>query len=1023
MRMNNRFCRMGKSLLGAVCLLSMCGATYSCSDDYDLPDTKPSFLGQSIYDELKSRGTFTTVIRLIDDLGQTDVLAKTGSKTLFVANDSAFTAYFKSIDPDFVSLDDTYAKLSINQKRLLFNGSMINNAYVLEKLTTIEGPVKNLCLRQTSASAATDTIAFWNWQDLPDNQNLGQLDDNGNRTNQDIRFWDRYRNQAHGGIYMAVDGTNPLMTHFLEAQMNEKKIKHSDVSFILNLDGTNQAWSDAEGSGNRSYVYNARITQSDVTCLNGYFNVLDKVLVTPSNMAEVIRTNGNTNYFSAMLDRFSAPYYDATLTADYKLVNDIAADSVYKKIYLAERTSMTLTQGPNRESLNDFPFLPFDPGWNQYTVNQSTKEQDMAAMFVPSDEAMVDYFTRGGGMVLIERYGDMDNTEENLLHNLYQIPLNVIQPLIKNLMKESFNESVPSKYLTIMNDAQDPMFNATQYPSVQAYKDAFKKVLLANNGVIYVMNNVVSPATYASVMAPVLYDKKTQVVNTVLHADDAFTTDKYASAPLRKFYSTYLLAMQSSFSFFVPTDECLLRYGYIDPVGIANLKTDASKLAYWTFEPSPVTASSGKYIAIKAQGYTYSVDKPLNPRNSLNPNGDKVKTNYLSLANENLDNSSSTSYAARKKFMLCEMIDHHIVVHDNDDNDGVRGARNWYLSRNGAPVFVKSKGNADGIGMEVEGGMQIQLNSDANADNDINPTVTKSYDMSRAKNSYGNGKTYYLSRPLQASTQTVYNVLSSHNEFSKFFELCNDLSSNAGASLLSQLFRTSSMETEREWRNERNKYYIFADNSVVSADNPGARPTATNEKLLRFFNAYRYSVYVPSNDAIDDAINKGLPTVQSIQQYVDEHTVNDSIDDVSKEKAKAMVVMLVNFLKYHFADQSIFVDNCTAHTTSQTACTDNNAGFIQLGVQQTPGAIELTDAAGDHASVSSTLNNLCARDYELNALASSAKTISNSSYVTIHGLANNKYLLFSNEVKERFDEAWATLSKAKRFAKKYRLQN
>ena len=101
MRMKNRFCRMGKTLLGAACLLSTFGVTYSCSDDYDLPDTKPSFRGQSIYDELNKAGNFKTVIRLIDDLGQTSVLSKTGSKTLFVAPDSAYTEYFRKTDPNF----------------------------------------------------------------------------------------------------------------------------------------------------------------------------------------------------------------------------------------------------------------------------------------------------------------------------------------------------------------------------------------------------------------------------------------------------------------------------------------------------------------------------------------------------------------------------------------------------------------------------------------------------------------------------------------------------------------------------------------------------------------------------------------------------------------------------------------------------------------------------------------------------------------------------------------------------------
>ena len=96
MRMKNRFCRMSKQLLGVACLLSTCGVTYSCSDDYDLDETNPSFLGKSIYDELNAKGNFKTVIRLIDDLGYKDVLSQTGSKTLFVADDNAYAEFLKT---------------------------------------------------------------------------------------------------------------------------------------------------------------------------------------------------------------------------------------------------------------------------------------------------------------------------------------------------------------------------------------------------------------------------------------------------------------------------------------------------------------------------------------------------------------------------------------------------------------------------------------------------------------------------------------------------------------------------------------------------------------------------------------------------------------------------------------------------------------------------------------------------------------------------------------------------------------
>lgn len=1012
MRMKNRISSMGKSLLGAVCLLSACGVTYSCSDDFDLDEKSPSFLGASIYDELKNKQNFTTVIRLIDDLGYKDVMSKTGSKTLFVADDAAYARFFAHNDwkDGAGNPVDSYEKLSTNQKRLLLNGSMLNNAYVLEMLTTIEGPVKNLCLRQLSAMSATDSVPFWPKSSLPHNLNKGQLDAEGNVTNQDKLFWEKYRNSANLGIYMAIDNTTPMMTHFLEGQMREKKITHEDVSFILNLRDQNspQYWSNAD-TENRSYIYGSRILEQDVTCLNGYYHVLDSVLVTPPNMAEVIRTNGETNLFSAMLERFSAPYYDANLTEQYKALHSIEADSIFKKIYISQRSSLgAVTTDPDGESLGDFPSLSYDPGWNAYSVNMSSKEQDMAAMFVPSDQAMKDYFVRGGGAILIERYGTLENTEENLLENLYQIPLNIIKPLVANMMKDSFNESVPSKYLTIMNDAQDPMFSSTSYPSIDAYKAGIKKVLLANNGVVYVMNNLVSPATYASVMSPVLYNEGTQVMNTVIHADDAYTTVNYANAPLRKFYSTYLLSMQSSFSLFVPTDKGLKTRGYMDPIAYATHA--AAQRKYWTFEPEAVTQKNGKYVAVKSLGYLMSDENT-----EMNPAG--VTPKWESPANGNIADGANKN-AKLKAFMLCEMVDHHILVHENNDLEGVRGERQWYISRNGAPVYVKSRGGRDGVGMVVDGGMQLQFNTDQYDKNDFDCTVEQVYDMKPTSTDYGNGKTYFLDRPMQAALYTTYALLNKNADaYGEFFKLCNSLSTSKAIGLVESLFRGENV-SESDWQNEATKYFIFADNGTKAP----ARPAPTGEKLIRFFNSYRYTVYVPSNQAVQNAIAAGLPTIDDIEQYVADHSADEDYETVGKPKAQAMLTTLVNFVKYHFADQSLFVDNCTDVTACQSACTDGKTnGFVKLTVKQTPGAMTLVDAAGQSCSVGMP-NNICAREIETDGAASSASSIKASSYVTIHALADDKYMLFSPTIKNGFAEAWKDVPTAQAFAKRYRMK-
>ena len=91
------------------------GCFYSCNDGYDLMDEDPAWLGSSIYDYLKSNGNYTNVVRMIDDLGYTEVLARTGSKTLFVADDDAYARFYNNRKWGVGSYED----LSVAQKKQL----------------------------------------------------------------------------------------------------------------------------------------------------------------------------------------------------------------------------------------------------------------------------------------------------------------------------------------------------------------------------------------------------------------------------------------------------------------------------------------------------------------------------------------------------------------------------------------------------------------------------------------------------------------------------------------------------------------------------------------------------------------------------------------------------------------------------------------------------------------------------------------------------------------------------------------
>ncbi|MBR4128948.1 MAG: hypothetical protein IKT92_05720 [Bacteroidaceae bacterium] len=988
--MKNHFSKMGMALLNAA-LLSTVGFT-SCADDKfhlkDYEESTPEFLGQSIYHELQNRGEFSTVLRLIDDLEYAEVLSKTGSKTLFVANDSAYGEFFKN-NPWGVT---SYEGLSKNQKRVLLNNSMLNNAYVLEMLANTEGGGKNLCLRQGTSATASDSVTRWSVDDLPKTLSLTETD------------WFSQLRSKGDSVYMALDATDPMMTHFLEGQMKNKNVTFGDVEKIMN----DVPWIP-EGTTSFGFINDCRIIDGDIVCLNGYLHLLDKVLLAPGNMAEVIRSNGNTNYFSAMLDRFAAPYYNEQLTRQYKALNDISADSIFEKRYISNRSQGggKITKRPDGLSFGEQQFLPFDPGWNQYAVSSSTvKEQDMAAMFVPSDEAMLNYFVYGGGTDLIQRYGIAENTEENLLVNLYQIPLHLIQPLIQNLMKDSFNESVPSKYLTIVNDAQDQMF--ASYTSEEAYKAHIDKCLLANNGVIYITNTVDAPADYASVIAPALISSNTQIVRSVVRADDNYIEGtSYNNAPLKQYFSTYLKAMQSNFSFFVPIDEGLEAYGYVEPASFATQPFGAKSTNryYWSFKYDDKTR--GAVIPVEATAYNYNLAK------GQQPGTDKKKGNsYVSKVTDNM----SAGVGQQKRMNLIEMIDQHILVHDNPA--GVNDGRTYYLSRNGAPVRLTEKGTFEGknIGMKVEGGYQVMINDPAEgyAENDHKAEVLEGYDKTSTSNGYGNGMTYLIDRPIQPTMRSVYNHFKANAELSpfyEFYELANpdyvsdDLLRACGYYKQEVLDAKTGLPTgefkdmsSADQQAEKLKFHVFARQN----DNVQGTTTycpANNEQLVRFFNNYNYTIYVPTNEQVTAARAKGLMTWNEIEEWVKGRT-NDYENELSEAdlaKARTMITVLVNFVKYHFQDQSVFVDNITGTQQYQTSCIDNvTNSYLSLDVNQSPSTLSVLDRSGKTVDVvaSEEMRNILARDICYNARAASASYIKNSSYVVIHQI--DGYLNFNS---------------------------
>lgn len=820
--MNYRFVKLSKKILIGSCLAVLCGGFSSCKDDYTLDDegNYPSWLGNSIYTELTNpnpevlTGTFKNYVRLIDDLGYAETLAKTGSKTIFPANDEAFERFYANNTWGVTKYED----LTEAMKKQLLYSSMLDNAILVEMLSNValNGVTPGIALKHATGVNVIDSITFIQ----------GGLPSTQEKLPANNSYWDKY---IQRGIHMVLDATSPMMVHFTAEQMtgNDIKIREADSDFEI-ITGT--PYSDTDNS---AYIFRNKIIKPDVTCQNGYIHQLENVLVPPGNLAEVIRTSGESNYFSRMLDRFCAPFYNPTVTNNY---NDYAQmyglqliDSIFEKRYFSSRSQNgnILNVDPNGATVQYL--LNFDPGWNTYTNGQtgSNALSDLATMFVPTDEAMKKYFLPGGsGEFLINQFGKLDNIEENLNENIDSIPIDIVQAFLNNLMKSSFVGTVPSKFGDVMDDASDPM--GLDKDVLNKNADGTYDVKIANNGVAYMLNTVFAPNRYVAVSAPALLSDNMRVFNQAIN-------DGNGGSPLGlnlNFYA-YLLAMSANYGFFIPTDNAFKNY-YVDPT---YLKHDQPRVLKFYYE-------------------------------NTNPYVKCSQWRYNPLTGEVTD-SLGTVTPANFRTQLIDILNYHTVVLASGEK---MGDNRFYKTKHGGEILF-----GDG---RVESGAQIDNGYPSSF---INKTYMQN-----------NGTTYAIDHVIQGPINSVYSVLSENSQFSMFMDMCDYLSSEVGDSLMGFASDRLSEINQVTKKKRMDAYHVFAAkngltdninyfntyNYTVYAPDNDAMNIAYQRGLPKWEDIYAlYSKWIDEEDspARQEARNKALAMINEINAFIRYHFQDNSV--------------------------------------------------------------------------------------------------------------------------------------------------
>ena len=528
--------------LSAVIALSACLFSFTACDKYDLDETTPEGWGASIYSYLAEDGHYKNTVRLIEDLDLKEVLAKTGSKTMFVADDDAFERFYSNNSWGVRNYD----QLSLAQKKMLLLGAMINNSYQINSLSSIEGPVKGQCMRRLSSQTIYDTVSVVKVKDLP---NMTPEARTHNTT------WAKF--DGRDNIVMMRDMTITPMIHFIEEQMADNKITNDDYNFLYNYTTERQA-GDASVNGKK-------IVQQNIKCSNGFIHKVEDVVLPLQNMAELIASKPNVSLYNKLLERFCAPFYagDAAVK-QYNYLFNQSVDSIYQKRFFSEKSQDGRPLIIDDDNIVAKSYLKFDPEWNQYYSGlaipsaNAALEKNMAVMMVPSNAALENYWNNEAGKVLKDQYGSWD-----------KVPNDVIVELINNNMLSSFVESVPSKFGSILNDANDPM---------GVDKADIDSVWLGCNGAVYLTNKVYSPTSFVSVLYPAIVNETMKVMRWAVEKNQ---------------YNVYLNSLNSRFSFFIPLNKAML--DYIDPASYGKTKTQLYRFHYDATKTIPVWASVYEY--------------------------------------------------------------------------------------------------------------------------------------------------------------------------------------------------------------------------------------------------------------------------------------------------------------------------------------------------------------------------------------------------------------------------------------------
>ena len=284
--------------------------------------------------------------------------------------------------------------------------------------------------------------------------------------------------------------------------------------------------------------------------------------------------------------------------------------------------------------------------------------------------------------------------------------------------------------------------------------------------------------------------------------------------------------------------------------------------------------------------------------------------------------------------------------------------------------FYKTLGNNYVCIDKAGGGYNVSASMQSNLDMPV---------ASSSDNTLGNGLAIYLDSPPLTGMNNVARTLAQHEEFSEFLYIMN-MSGLLGTSTSDRL-----SPADREY-----------GNLVFSKKTEG-----TQWKVFPLLQSFHYTLYVPTNDAMQEAYRAGLPSKEDLlvaEQYDSEH------ENEGAPTADQLRAVMKDFVLYHLQEQSLFLDKGfkSGYYTSLVSkyFKEYDDSYEETTLPGSPyrmriyvdnKSLTITDARGNkiHVVTQPGLYNIMANEYWIGS-----DMIKHESFVAVHAI--DKPLRFSS---------------------------